>query len=127
MSDMNISSLTNEFGQSLSRYDVEDKLKDLGIPDDVIAQGESAIEDYAFKNSIDLALLQPELNEKAAPPPLSGSNDKIKTDYESQLKALGVPSSVVAKGKAAVEAYALNKGISLPRHPSSGTALNFKS
>ena len=126
MSDMSIYSITNEAGQSLDKYDVDDKLKELGIPEDIIAKGESAINDYAFEQNIDLTSLQPDLTDKDASSTINGTGDKIKSDFEVQLKVLGIPTDIIEQGKEAVKMYAASKGIILP-NPPSGAALNIKS
>ena len=51
---MNVYSITNSQGQSYGMYDVNKKLTDAGIPADVIAQGETAIANYALDHSITL-------------------------------------------------------------------------
>ena len=39
---------------NVSRYERESQYRKAGIPDDIIAQGQTAIENYAFENSITL-------------------------------------------------------------------------
>jgi len=51
---MNVYSITNSQGQGYDRYDVNKKLTDAGIPADVVAQGETAIENYATEHGITL-------------------------------------------------------------------------
>jgi len=123
---MEIYAITNAAGESLDEYDVNKKLEDIGIPDDVIKQGESAIEDYAFDNNINLDTLQPEKTEQKSKQ-LKGSNDNVKQDYEKELQSLGVPDKIIAQGAEAITAYADANGISLPKAPTKGTTLNLKS
>ena len=122
---MEIYSIKNVSGETMNEYDVNKKLEDLGIPDDVIQQGEIAIEDYAYENNINLDQLQPENKEKSKE--LKGTGDTVKQDYEAQLQTLGIPDSIITKGSAAITEYADANGISLPKAPTSGTNLNLKS
>ncbi len=50
---MNLS-LNSVSGYKISEIDKKFQYQQLGIPDDVISQGASAIEDYAYENSITL-------------------------------------------------------------------------
>lgn len=126
MSDMSIYAITNAEGQTLDKWDINKKLEDLGIPEDIIQQGEKAIDDYAEDNGIDLSQLQVKLEDKTSKPSLSGANDKNKEEFEAQLEALGIPKETIEKGKEAVEAYAAQNGIILPQPPN-GTQINIKS
>lgn len=126
MSDMSIYAITNAEGQTLDKWDINKKLEDLGIPEDIIQQGEKAIDDYAEDNGIDLSQLQVKLEDKTSKPSLSGANDKNKEEFEAQLEALGIPKETIEKGKEAVEAYAEQNGIILPQPPN-GTQINIKS
>lgn len=119
---MDIYAITNASGDTLDEYDVNQKLKDLGIPDDVIEKGETDIEDYAYYNNINLDNLQTKQNNKE----IKGSNDKIKQDYQKELETLGIPTTVIQKGSEAVTAYADKKHISLPKQPTTGNSLNFQ-
>ncbi|MFA7658097.1 MAG: hypothetical protein WCY19_01540 [Candidatus Gastranaerophilaceae bacterium] len=127
MSDFSIYAITNAEGQTLDKWDVNQKLKDLGIPEDIINQGEDAIEKYAQENAIDLTSLQvKQTDETSQTQPINGASDKVKEDFEAQLTNLGIPTDVIKEGKEAVEAYAAQNGITLPQPPS-GTQLNVKS
>lgn len=122
---MDVYNVTNASGETLSKWDVNIMLEDLGISDEAIEEGtEDAIEADAEKNHIDLTQLT-DMAKAQGDNDVSGSADTAKTDYDNQLKALGVPADVVSKGPAAVQAYAEKNGINLP--PSNGTTLNFKS
>ena len=46
-----------------------------------------------------------------------GANVPSKSEIDSKLSALGIPKEVIAKGKAAVEEYAQEHGITLPSPP----------
>lgn len=126
MSDMSIYAITNAEGQTLDKWDINKKLEDMGIPDDVIEQGETAIENYAQDNNIDLSQLQVKLEKQTSQPPLSGAADKNKAEFEAKLEALGIPKEIIDQGKEAVEAFAAQNGIKLPPPPS-GSQLNVKS
>jgi len=122
---MEIYAITNASGEKLDEYDINKKLEDMGIPDDVIQEGESAIDDYAFQNNINLDSLQPEKTDKK-PKELKGSNNNVKQDYEKELQSLGVPDKIIAQGAEEIAAYADSNRISLPKAPTSGTALNLQ-
>jgi len=51
---MNVYSITNAQGQVYDKYSVNKKLEACGIPADVIAKGESAINNYASEHQITL-------------------------------------------------------------------------
>lgn len=121
---MNIYSITNAEGQTLNIYDVNKKLEDLGIPDDIIEQGEAAIEDYASDNNIDLSVLQVEVK-KSDKNGLSGSDKYAKEDFNAKLEASGIPFDVIEQGKDAVIAYADKNNITLPEPPKKGVTLNY--
>ena len=122
---MDIYNITNASGQTLSRLEVEELLKELGISDDAIKEGTSnAIEEDAQKQNI--TNLDGKLTELAAKGgEVQGSSDTAKEDYNTQLKTLGIPDSIIEKGNDAVKTYADKNGITLPL--SSGTSLNVKS
>jgi hypothetical protein len=126
MTIISIYSVTSADGQSISRYDVNSKLEDLGIPEETIAEGETAIKKYAEENDIDLTSLQAKQTESTEQTGVSGSSDTAKADFDAQLEALGIPADTVAEGREAVMAYAASNGITLPAPPS-GTQLNFQS
>jgi len=67
---MNIYSISNSMGQSYDKYDVNKKLTDAGIPADVIAKGETAIQNYAVEHGITL----PESDKKEAKPEQLAAN-----------------------------------------------------
>src|SRR5574344_33534 len=98
---MNVYAITNAQGENYSTYEVNQKLEELGIPSDVIEQGEDAIEEYAQEKSITLPKsderTQPQTQTKAQPKEVKGSNDTAKNDYEWQLKAAGIPQSVIVQ------------------------------
>lgn len=123
---MDIYAITGASGESLNEYDINKRLENIGIPDEIIKQGESAIEDYAFNNDINLETIQPEKTAQKSKP-LKGSNANVKQDYEKELLSLGVPKKIVAEGTDAIAEYADKNGISLPKPPKSGTTLNLKS
>lgn len=122
---MDVYSVTNASGETLSKWDVNEMLEELGISDEAIQEGtEDAIEQDADKNHIDLTQLT-DMAKAQGGNDVNGSADTAKSDYDSQLKSLGVPADVVAKGPEAVQTYAVKHGITLP--PSNGTNLNLKS
>lgn len=122
---MNVYSITDGSGQMLSKLEVDELLHELGISDDAITEGtDDAIEKDAAKNKIDLTQLNNMAKEEYGDK-VNGSADSAKQDFQSQLKALGIPDSVIIQGNKAVQAYAVQNGITLPSK--SGTSLNFKS
>lgn len=121
---MNVYSVTNANGELLSKLEVNELLKEMGISDDAIKTGtEEAIEEYAKSNNVDLTQLTDLALKEGAT--VSGSADKSKEDYANSLELLGIPADVVSKGDDAVQAYATQNGIILPR--SIGTQLNVES
>lgn len=149
MSNFSINSISNS---SVSRHssnrssnhdDINKKLKSLGIPADVVAQGPAAVKAYADANNIDLSSIQPpSKNDSDSTSSVSTTSSstsstdsgkhvgKNKSEIESELKALGVPADVVAKGPAAVKEYADANSIDLsklqpPKHHT-GSKLNFQ-
>lgn len=47
-------SVNSVSSHSVSRYEMKSQYRNAGIPDDVISQGETAIQNYAFENGITL-------------------------------------------------------------------------
>lgn len=121
---MNVYAITNAQGETYNTYDVNKKLKDLGIPDEIIEQGEDAIENYAQENSITLPTSDEQ--EQKETPEVKGAGDTAKQDYETQLEALGVPKETIAKGDDAVQQFAEANNINLPAS-STGTKFNLMS
>lgn len=120
---MNIFGVTNAAGQTLSRWDINDILEEIGISEDAIKDGSStAIEKDANKNKIDLTQLT--ILAKQQGTELNGTDDKAKEEFDTRLKNLGIPDNIVEKGKEAVDAYAAEHNIKLP-DPPSGTQMNF--
>jgi len=70
---MNIYSISNSMGQSYDKYDVNKKLTDAGIPADVIAKGETAIQNYAVEHGITL----PESDKQDAKPEKTAANAQV--------------------------------------------------
>lgn len=123
---MNIYALTDAQGNSLSIVDINDMLKDLGISEDAIKKGEAAIEQEAQQDGI--KDIEQSLKDMVAAKDatIKGSGDNAKEDFEFKLEAFGVPKEVVMQGKEAVESYAAQHNITLPKAPS-GTELNLLS
>lgn len=119
---MNIYAITDGSGSTLSKYDIDARLQDMGIPEDVIAEGESAISDYADANSIDLTQIASDV---AKENPIAGSAFSAKEDNENELKLLGVPEDIIQQGHAAVQEYAFQNNIKLPYQV--GSQMNFMS
>jgi len=118
---MDIYSITNSEGEKLSKTEINDMLQDLGISDDAIKQGTSdAVEEDAEKQGI--TNLDAQVEAKVKKDGISGASDSAKKDYESELKADGVPDDVIKKGSAAVQEYAQQNAINLPK--ATGTTLN---
>src|SRR5574344_859994 len=118
---MNVYAITNAQGETYSTYDVNKKLEDAGIPDEVIERGEDAIETYAQENGITLPTS--EKQEEKPQPKLNGSGDSAKTDYMWQLKAAGIPESIISQGNSSVQQYAQEHNIVIPTN-STGTNFN---
>lgn len=119
---MDIYGVTNATGHRLSRYEVNDLLEELGISDKAIENGtESAIEADAKKNKIDLTKLQLLALKEGAE--LNGSAATAKEDFEAKLQTLGIPQEIIKQGKEAVESYAMQHNIELPKPPN-GNQLN---
>lgn len=126
MTVTNIYAITNADGDYLDKYDVNKELEDAGVPADVIAKGEAAIESYASEHHIDLDALQPEVK-KPEHKEVSGGDKHNKKDFETKLEELGIPKDVIEEGKEAVKAYAQKHNIQLPAHSKHGSKLNFVS
>lgn len=122
---MEIYAITSARGNDLSDFEINKELKELGIPQETIEEGETAIKDYAFQNNINLEVLQPK-EEDLKRNGLKGSSASIKEDYQAQLESLGIPTTVITKGSEAITAYAEKKGISVPNAPKTGTTLNLQ-
>lgn len=127
MTSFNISAITNSDGQQLDKYDINKKLEDLGIPDEIIDKGPDEVEKYAEENGIDLSSLQPPQDEQKSHKDVHGANGKIKQEFEAKLEELGIPKETIEQGKEAVEEYAAQNNITLPSPPRSGSKLNLQS
>lgn len=112
--------------RSSSHGDINKQLKNLGIPAEVVAQGPAAVKAYADAHNIDLSSIQPPSNNDSGSPSSASTTStdsdkhvgKNKSEIESELKALGVPADVVAKGPDAVKDYASSNNIDLSSlHP----------
>ena len=121
---MNINFNSSLFGGiKRQEEDPSSKLTALGVPANIIAQGDSAIQKYAQEHGINLpAKQQPQQQEK---PMFGGMNQGgVKEDIETKLKALGIPSDIITQGKSAIESYAAQNNITLPTPPAQGSKLN---
>ena len=119
---MNIYGVTGANGYALSRWEVNELLEEMGIDDDTIDKGSTAIEKEAKEKKIDLTLL-PELAKTQGANGVNGSVDKNKEGFEAELTKLGIPDATIAKGREAVIAYAAQNNIELPKPPQ-GAQLN---
>lgn len=120
---MNVFSISNSQGQNYDKYDVKKKLEDSGIPENVIAQGETAVENYASAHGITLPTSDQQ-KPKTVPNKVNGSMGKNKEEFEAKLEALGIPPEIIKQGKDAVKQYAAQHNIQLPEHQKHGTHLN---
>lgn len=122
---MDFYGVTNAEGQTLSKIDINEMLQEIGISSEAIEAGtDDAILADAQQHGItnldeQLMALAKEGKE------VKGSSDTAKQDYETQLKALGIPSDVVTKGQDAIQAFAAQNNIKLP--PASGSQFNIVS
>lgn len=119
---MNIYAITDASGNSVDKYEIDQKLEDLGIPEDVIQEGESSIQQYADAQGIDLGQVQTDEAKKTS---MAGSSVTAKEDYSNNLKTLGIPEDVISQGQNAIQIYAEQNGIKLPQ--SKGTQMNLLS
>jgi len=120
---MNVYAISNSQGDVYGKYEINNRLEKLGIPTDVIAKGEAAIEEYASENQITLPSSDPK-EVKAPQPKIAGSAGKNKEEFEAKLLALGIPQATVEQGKDAVVQYAAQNNIQLPAPPTKGSQLN---
>lgn len=66
---MNIYGITNASGEGFSRWDINDKLREMGISDEALQAGTSeAIEAYAESNNIDLDSMLASFQAQGTPP-----------------------------------------------------------
>lgn len=124
---MNINSIlgaSTASTKSISKSDIKFKLKTLGIPADVIAQGPDAVKKYASEHNIDLSSIQPPKKDSSSPN-IVESNDTKKQEFEAKLVSLGIPENTVKQGKEAVEKYAKENNIQLPTPPKQGSKMNY--
>lgn len=114
---MNVYAVTDANGDSLSKSEIDNLLKEIGISAEAIEDGSSdAIEQDAEKNDINLNQLTSLASKQGTE--VNGATEKAKDEFESELKALGIPLQTIDEGKEAVEAYAKTNGITLPQPPS---------
>jgi hypothetical protein len=119
---MDVYALTNASGETLSKDEINDLLKEIGVSDEAIKEGtEDAIEEDAQSSGINLN----QLGDIAKKEDVSGSSNKAKEDYDAQLKLLGIPDNVAQEGDVAVQEYASKNHITLPE--ATGTQLNINS
>ena len=119
---MNIFGVTNAEGQTLSRWDINDILEEMGISEEAIKDGSSAaIENDATKNKIDLTQLS--FLAKQHGSELNGTDGKAKEEFDTRLKNLGIPDKIIQQGQKAISAYAGQHKIILPEPPS-GSNMN---
>lgn len=109
-----------------SKTEIETRLKALGIPADVFAQGPDAVKKYAAEHNIDLSSLEPPKKDDNEGLQTKGFDNNKKQEFEAKLEALGIPKETVAKGKEAVETYARENNISLPKPPKQGSKIDYK-
>lgn len=120
---------SNSSHKLVSKSDIEAKLKALGVPAEVIAQGPDAVKKYASEHNIDLSSIQPpkrEKNEENSDSSVKGSKGNKKQEFEAKLEALGIPADTIKQGKEAVEKYAKENNITLPTPPRHGSKIDYK-
>lgn len=124
---MGIYAILNSLGHSYSRLDVNEKLKQAGIPADIIQKGEAAIQAYADENHITLPSSDEIQRTEAKPEEKTVGLKKgggEKAEFEAKLEALGVPKATIEQGKEAVQKYASAHNIQLPPPPQTGAKLD---
>lgn len=121
---MNIYAISNSQGQAYSTLDVNKKLEDAGIPDEVIQKGDDAVQAYAYEHHITLPTSDEQ--QKTEQPKTVGlkKGGDHKAEMEAKLEALGIPKETIAQGKEAVQQYAAANNIELPAPPARGAHLN---
>lgn len=123
MSNFNIGAISSPFGYSGSQ-DRCPTLQGLGIPNEIIKKGPDAVKQYASEHSIDLSVIQAQ--PKPPVSPISPAKNTQRKEIVNTLLSLGIPSSVISQGRAAVIAYAQANGITLPIPPQNGSRLNIQ-
>ena len=72
----------------------------------------------------EIALI-PTLRHEVEQKNISGADKKNKEEFDSKLKQLGIPETVIEQGKEAVMSYAAQNNIKLPKPPEKGGQINF--
>lgn len=124
---MDFYGVTNAEGQTLSRVDINEMLEEIGISSEAIQAGtdDAILADAQQQGITNLDEQLMTLAKEGGGNEVKGSSDTAKQDYETQLKALGIPSDVVTKGQDAIQAYAAQNNIKLPQ--ASGSQFNIVS
>lgn len=101
------------------------QLQSLGIPNDIITQGKSAVEEYAKENNISL----PQPPQKKGSESIFTQNKQMQQmqgfqgdnneaqDITSELSSLGIPDDIIAQGRDALMQYAQQNNLTLPEPP----------
>ncbi len=114
---MNVYAVKNAVGQTLSHWQINKMLKNLGVSEKAMDEGTlSAIEQDATKQSIDLNQIA-ELAIRRGKP-VNDFSDKSKESRDAELVNLGVPTRIILQGPEAVRAYAVQNGIKIPQNSS---------
>ncbi len=125
-----ISKLSQSTSFSGGQSKIEDELKSLGVPSDVIAKGPDAVKTYCEENNISMPKPpeKPQDSSSIFSSASSSSADKTSgedeapPELEAELLTLGVPAETIAEGREAVMTYCKENNITLPEPPQNNSA-----
>lgn len=106
-----------------SQQEFNNKLKNLGVPDEVIAQGPQAVMQYCQENNITLPQPPQKPNEQESSvfggkmPEFRGAEKEPPAELKQKLISLGVPEDIISQGREAVMQYCQENNITLPEPP----------
>ncbi len=112
-----------------SNSEFKSKLRNLGVPDEVISQGSAAVQTYCQENNITIPEppQKPNNQANAENKPLRGADDgEAPAELKQKLIALGVPAATISQGREAVMQYCQENNITIPEPPQKGFSLNME-